>query len=282
MKEKKVDIGDLKEDSLGDDLSFPDNKGKESGEVPPFEDGKQPFMEEEPFEDDNLPFMEEELPVGPAQSNPELEGKLSSLEDRLTQLDSTLSNVRKIDEETEDKINKIEKSLEEMLHLYELVTNEMNPFVEMPSKEAQPKITSESKPKAPSTPVVEVPNSILEEDISLGGAELHLAKISNEPTFVMLMLKWLDFLVKKAGYMGMIKALLYYEELGWISEKVRSRMIKYAEEVKAEGSQYGNRTLSIKDHIVSLFFISKLQGIRISPRIYSSIIEELDELGLPE
>jgi len=96
------------------------------------------------------------------------------------------------------------------------------------------------------------------------------------------MLKWLEFLVKKAGYMGMIKALLYYEELGGISEPVRSRLIKYAEEIKTEAGQYGKRTLSIKDHIVSLFFISKLQGIKISPRVYSSVLEEIDELGLPE
>lgn len=289
MKEKKViDIGHIGDDSLQGDLPFFE-KGDDdkTEEAPPFDDDKPPFMEESPFDDDKPPFMEDELPKEAQPSNPEVEEKLTSLEGRLSQLDSTLANVRKIDEETEDKINKIERSLEEMLHLYELVTNEMNPFVELPSKEAPPqeKAMSQPQPKAAEEtpePLVNVPRSIIEEDVKFSGTELHLEKISNEPTFVMLMLKWLEFLVKKAGYMGMIKALLYYEELGWISEPVRSRLIKYAEEIKAEAGQYGKHTLSIKDHVVSLFFISKLQGIKISPRVYSSVLEELDELGLPE
>jgi archaellum component FlaD/FlaE len=270
MKEKKViDLGDLKEETLQGDLPFLEDEGKEvkeakEAESPPFE-----FPTEEALED-KPPFMVEGAPEEPKVVDSAVEDKISSLEERLAQLDSTLANVRKLDEETEEKINKIEKSLEEMLHLYELVTNEMNPFVEVPKKEEAPPAK------------VDMPLLKEERTIKVEERELHLDKISNEPTFLMLMLKWLEFLLKKAGYVGMIKALLYYEELGWISESVRSKLIKYAEEIKSDGAYYGKRSLSIKDHMVSLFFISKLQGIRISPSVYASVLEELQELGLQE
>lgn len=275
MKGKKViDIGNLNEETLqGDPPFFESKDSKESKEALPFE---LPG-DEEVFSEDKPPFMVEASPDEPSMANPEVEDKISALEERLTNLDSTLANVRKIDEETEDKINKIEKSLEEMLHLYELVTNEMNPFVEVQKKEAPQQAT----PKEEKSPV-DVEKSLFKDEIKIGEKELYLDKIKNEPTFLMVMMKWLDFLLKKAGYMGMIKALLYYEELGWISESVRSRMIKYAEEIKTDGAPYGKRSLSIKDHIVSLFFISKLQGIKISPSVYSAVLDELEELGLQE
>lgn len=279
MKEKKViDLGDLKEETLQGDFPFLEGdegreieESREDGESPPFE-----FPDEEALED-KPPFMVEGAPEAPKAVDPGVEDKISSLEEKLAQLDSTLANVRKLDEETEEKINKIEKSLEEMLHLYELVTNEVNPFVDVPEKKVRREVPKEGD-KSP----IEIEKSLFKEEMKFEEKELHLDKINNEPTFLMLMMKWLDFLLKKAGYRGMIKALLYYEELGWISEDVRNKMIKYAEEIKINGAPSGKRSLSIKDHIVSLFFISKLQGIKVSPSVYSAVLDELEELGLQE
>ncbi len=277
MKEKKViDLGDLDEESLQDDVPFlkddsldEGDGGRDGGEFPPFE-----FPGDE--NEDKPPFMvetgpENSQPMSPS-NNPEVHNKINTLEEKLDQLDSTLETVRKLDEETEEKINRIEKSLEEMLHLYELVTNEMNPFVDPPKKDDNDDDGVHIEPAAPVTP--EKPQYIEKPE-----KDLHLAQISNEPGSLMLVLKWLEFLLKKAGYVGMIKALLYYEELGWISETVRSKLIKIAEDIKAGGG-YGKKSLSIRDHMVSLFFISKLQGLKVSPMVYASIVEELQELGL--
>ena len=273
MKEKKViDLGDLNEDSLQGDIPFLDDdsigKDNDSGES-----GEFPFEFPDDGEEDKPPFMVEAVPETPAaKDNPEVADKINSLEEKLDQLDTTLETVRKLDEETEEKINRIEKSLEEMLHLYELVTNEMNPFVDAPKKDGDNGGKLKLEP-----PVVKKA-----ESINPVQNELHLTKISNEPSSLMLVLKWLEFLLKKAGYVGMIKSLLYYEELGWISERVRSRLIKLAEDIKARGGGYGKRPLTIRDHMVSLFFISKLQGLKISPMVYASVVEELQELGLKE
>lgn len=275
MKGKKViDLGDLDESSLQGDIPFlneksveKDNSNEDSGDFPPFE---LPDIDED---EDKPPFMIEGDSESPSKPrvDPEVEDKISSLEEKLQQLDSTLATVRKLDEETKEKINRIEKSLEEMLHLYELVTNEMNPFVELPKKEKEngEKIKGEAQ-------------TVRQDSLDLESSykEVHLTKISNEPGTLLLVLKWLEFLLKKAGYVGMIKALLYYEELGWISEGVRSRLIKYAEDIKARGGGIGRRSLTIKDHMVSLFFISKLQGLKINPMVYASVVEELQELGL--
>lgn len=275
MKEKKViDLGDLDEDSLQGDIPFLEgdsaekgNDAEESSEFPPFD------FPDEGSEEDKLPFMMDSSPeASTVEADPEVENKITSLEEKLAQLDTTLETVKKLDEETEEKINRIEKSLEEMLHLYELVTNEMNPFVDVPQKNGGN--GGEIKLEAPVVKEAE-PNET-------GQKELHLIKINNEPRSLMLVLKWLEFLLKKAGYVGMIKSLLYYEELGWISESVRSRLIKLAEDIKARGGGYGKRPLSIRDHMVSLFFISKLQGLKISPLVYASVVEELQELGLKD
>jgi flagellar protein FlaD len=275
MKEKKViDLGDLNEKSLQGDIPFLENEigGKESDngesvEFPPFD-----FLGDK-LGEDKPPFMVEGITEtsSPDNAEPVVNDKISSLEEKLEQLDTTIATVRKLDEETEEKINRIEKSLEEMLHLYELVTNDINPFVEMTKNEKG----NGGREKAET--------SVVNNDaVKASQRELHLSRINNEPGSLMLMLKWLEFLLKKAGYVGMIKALLYYEGLGWISEKVRSRLIKYAEDIKARGGGYGKRPLSVKDHMVSLFFISKLQGLKITPMVYASVVEELQELGLQD
>jgi archaellum component FlaD/FlaE len=276
MKEKKViDLGDLDEESLQGDIPFlkddslnKGDDGGEEGEFPPFE-----FPGEE--NDDKPPFMMETGAETPQSvPSPEVHDKINTLEEKLDQLDSTLETVRKLDEETEEKINRIEKSLEEMLHLYELVTNEMNPFVDTAKKDDNGGDNIDVNVKLPAPTAVEKPKQIETPETCL-----HLTQINNEPGNLMLVLKWLEFLLKKAGYVGMIKALLYYEELGWISETVRSKLIKIAEDIKAGGG-YGKKSLTIRDHMVSLFFISKLQGLKVSPMIYASIVEELQELGL--
>lgn len=252
MKEKKlIDLGDIDEKFFQDEDSsqLKDNRVviADDKEVLPFKS-----VEKFPFETQDVRLPEPGLPNAGE--------KISSLEDKMTQIDSAIANVRRTNEETEEKLSKIEKSLEGMLSVYELVTNEANPFLE--GREV--KETAEVKSDKIAKPV----------------GEICLTKISNEPSFVMLVLKWLDFLLKKAGYMGMVKVLLYYEDLGWISEAVRSRMVKYSRDLGADKRYTKEKRLSVKDHIVSLYFIAKLQGIKIDASLYSDVIGELDGLGM--
>lgn len=261
MKEKKViDLGNIDEKIFLDENSpeFGDNREviADDREVPPFEVDEKP-----PFE------MQENIGLPAGAGFSDIDGKITSLEDKMTQIDSAIANVRRTNEETDEKLTKIEKSLEGMLSVYELVTNEVNPFVEergissglVSEKTAQVEVVAKSKE-----------------------GEIRLSKMSNEPSFVMLMLRWLDFLLKKAGYKGMVRALLYYEDLGWISEEIRGRMIKYSRDLGAEKKHGKEKGLNISDHIVSLYFIARLQGIKIDTSMYSSVIEELDKLGMLE
>lgn len=269
MREKKViDLGDIDEKIFLDEDSsgFRDNREVivEEKEVPPFEaEGEKP-----PFE------MQENvgLPVGAGFSD--VEGKIASLEDKMAQIDSAIANVRRTNEDTDEKLGKIEKSLEGMLSVYELVTNEVNPFVEERGLRGTMDMKTSVLVSEKTVPAAEVAAKPKEE--------ICLTKISNEPSFVMLMLKWLDFLLERAGYMGMIKVLLYYEDLGWISEAVRGRMIKYSRDLGAEKKYAKGKGLTVRDHIVSLYFITKLQGIKLDAGIYSSVVGELENLGMLE
>lgn len=242
---------------------------------------------------------------------PEFEKKLVSLESKMSQIDSVLANVRRANEETSEKLGKIEKSMEGILSIYELVTNEINPFIssEKKGKAEEYAAAPASKPaEALSIPIPELqehkesakrgnghdsepsiedllkPMSF-EEEVSqtrMLDRSFRLERINEDPSTIMLLLKWLDFLYRKVGYNGLFRVLLYYEDVGWVSEAARNKILRYARDMQAEGAPVQERKLKVTDHIVSLYFIAKLQGIKVSPMLYSSVVNELDQLGILE
>ena len=92
-------------------------------------------------------------------------------------------------------------------------------------------------------------------------ASIGLHKVPETPRETILLLKWLEFLLSKAGYDGLEEVLGYYVDIGWISEDVMFRMIKYARGIKMpQIPEREDGLMTTQDHIISLLFIEALKN----------------------
>ena len=61
-----------------------------------------------------------------------------------------------------------------------------------------------------------------------------LLEIPNDPERVVVLMKWLQFLVDKVGKDNLTDILEYYVDIGWISEKIVMNLIEYSEGITEE------------------------------------------------
>ena len=90
-----------------------------------------------------------------------------------------------------------------------------------------------------------------------------LKEMPNDPERVVVLMKWLQFLVDKVGKDNLSDVLEYYVDIGWISEKIVMNLIEYSEGIteEKEHREFAEKNeLQAKDHIQSLLFIQRLKG----------------------
>ena len=90
-----------------------------------------------------------------------------------------------------------------------------------------------------------------------------LQEIPNDPERIVVLMKWLQFLVDKVGNDNLSDVLDYYVDIGWISDKIVTNLIEYSEgvtEEKKHKESAEKNDLQANDHIQSLLFIQRLKG----------------------
>lgn len=90
-----------------------------------------------------------------------------------------------------------------------------------------------------------------------------LMAIPNDPERVVVLMKWLQFLVDKVGKDNLSDILDYYVDIGWLSDKIVVNLMEYSEGIteEREHKEYPDKNeLQAKDHIQSLLFIQRLKG----------------------
>lgn len=91
-----------------------------------------------------------------------------------------------------------------------------------------------------------------------------LRNVPNDPENVIVLMKWLQFLIDRCGRSYLPEILEYYVDIGWISDEAKIRLIDYSngitEEKKEGTSNKKISNLPSRDHIQSLIFIQKLKG----------------------
>jgi flagellar protein FlaD len=289
LKDKKIDLGELNEKALEEGNS----------EMPPFGEVVKTDAEDEdlpPFFSEAEDKAGDTSPLGESPSSeesfeqvaPVSNEAISQLEERVSEISDAVAKIETLVNSFDERISKIERSMESLLSVYELVTNEINPFIGY-SNGTESGNGSEQEEKREKSVLSATPEGqMLKEhvvdkemmDIKPNGERVRLTQINNDPNSLLLLFKWLDFLIKKVGYQGMIKTLLFYEEVGWITREVRDQIIKYSRDLGGTRASRGNRKLTILEHIISLFFIIKLQGLEVSPTLYSEVVNQLDESGI--
>jgi archaellum component FlaD/FlaE len=105
--------------------------------------------------------------------------------------------------------------------------------------------------------------------------------VSSDPNSVVVLMKWLQFLIDKVGKENLIDVLDYYVDVGWISEKIISNLIDYSEGITEDSKIPEKKKLSdlqAKDHIQSLLFIQRLKGEKQDKYFVERIERQLSKM----
>ncbi len=110
-----------------------------------------------------------------------------------------------------------------------------------------------------------------------------LTKVPSNPESIIVLMKWLQYLVDKCGHAYLPEILDYYVDIGWISEDAKISLLDYSngitEEVRSgETIRKGVSNLPSKDHIQSLIFIQKLKGYKFDKHFIDRIDGELSRI----
>lgn len=108
-----------------------------------------------------------------------------------------------------------------------------------------------------------------------------LQKIPSDPERIIVLMKWLQFLVDRVGKDNLSDVLDYYVDIGWISEKIVSNLIEYSEGVTEEKrlkESADKNELQAKDHIHSLMFIQRLKGGQADNYFLHRIEREINKM----
>ena len=106
--------------------------------------------------------------------------------------------------------------------------------------------------------------------------------IPNDPENVVVLMKWLQYLVDKVGKANLADVLDYYVDIGWISDKIINNLVEYSEgitEEKKEGETERKLSdLQARDHIESLLYIQRLKGNQPDSYFLSRIERKLNKM----
>lgn len=119
------------------------------------------------------------------------------------------------------------------------------------------------------------PSELLEEDMQ------PLEHIPSDPESIVVIMKWLQYLVDKVGKNNLPDVLGYYVDICWISDDVRLDLISYSKGITELPAQPGTQTphLPTKDHLQSLLFIQKLKGVQLDDRFLSKIERDMEKMA---
>lgn len=185
----------------------------------------------------------------------------------------TLQPVEKI---TDTNMQKIVETIE---RLQDRITNMENGKV---NKDIT-KYPFEKKEKIFSPKIITTDDIKINEGITRPVQEWNLdplTEIPNDPESVIVLMKWLQYLIDKCGRPNLSNILDYYVDIGWLSEDAKISLIEYShgitEESKPGESIIRNIShLPSNDHIQSLIFIQKLKGRQFDKHFIDRIDGEL-------
>ena len=110
---------------------------------------------------------------------------------------------------------------------------------------------------------------------------VRLKRLPDDVLSIMIAMKWVEFLIEKVGITNLPEVLEFYCDLGWISEEVLTKLIKYAKGTKPFHEDMDwkpEEKLTARDHMLSLLFIERLRGRKISKDLLIMLDRELKKI----
>ncbi|MDW7732221.1 MAG: FlaD/FlaE family flagellar protein [Methanolobus sp.] len=109
------------------------------------------------------------------------------------------------------------------------------------------------------------------------GQNVHLSNIMKNSSNMKLCMEWLEFLMGLVGRNNLPDILSYYEELGWITEEIRSELLHYAEGIDFY-MEKPDWKLTPDDHVKSIWFIESLAGMKVDKNRLSVIDRDIEKV----
>ncbi|WP_340819071.1 FlaD/FlaE family flagellar protein [Methanolobus sp. WCC4] len=109
------------------------------------------------------------------------------------------------------------------------------------------------------------------------GQNVHLSNIVKNSGNMKLCMEWLEFLMGLVGRNNLPDILSYYEELGWITEKVRMELLHYADGIDFY-MEKPDWKLTPDDHVKSIWFIESLAGMKVDKNRLSVIERDVEKV----
>lgn len=101
-----------------------------------------------------------------------------------------------------------------------------------------------------------------------------LQKVKNDTNSLVVILSWLEYLVKRVGINSTRDTLRYYTEtLSWITPEVFFELDKYLRGMNEMTNSQELKVINVRDHIVSLYFISKLNNKTLERRLVDAVLK---------
>jgi len=243
-------------------------------------------------------------------------GDIKTMQNDVNSIGHRLDDLEESKKSTDEKLSEMDTNMTKFLSLYELINNQYNPFVEKDEngKSVEPMtigadgntlsdkpsdsggLGTDEKPVDPTTlgdskkeeglnikfDSNDLNSSLLELDTvnieEAAGDAVPLTKLKNNTNSLVIILSWLEYMVKKVGIDETRNTLNYYTDtLKWITPEVYFDLDKYLKGMKEKNKVEQGTNLTIRDHIVSLYFISKLNERSLDPKLTRAVLQIIKE-----
>lgn len=227
---------------------------------------------------------------------------VKSLENGVNELGHRIDDLEESKKVADEKLGGIDGNMTKFLSLYELINNQYNPFVEnngivekpkeivldnigsseLSSDEVTDKIKNIDVGNSTNNKDSNLESSLLELDTlnieQAAGDAVPLTNLKNNTNSLVIILSWLEYLIKRVGIDETRNSLRYYAEtLRWIVPEVFFDLDKYLRGMKDKVNLSENERLSVRDHIVSLYFISKLNEKTLDDKLTRAVLQIIKE-----
>ncbi|MBA2861670.1 FlaD/FlaE family flagellar protein [Methanococcus maripaludis] len=177
--------------------------------------------------------------------------------------------VPEIIEEPEISIEHVEEPVEK------IIEQNIEPIIEFKEEPKIEKVVS----KVPLE--IEEENNMRHELAPAVETAARLQELPEDTLSTMLVFKWLEFLISRVGTGNLIDVLDYYHNLGWISGKAISKLMKVSKNMKyfhEDIDWKANECMAPEDHVVSLLYIEKLAGRPIAVEELEGMEREINRI----
>ncbi|MBP1908176.1 FlaD/FlaE family flagellar protein [Methanolobus bombayensis] len=227
-----------------------------------------------------------------------IESKMDAFADAMVMMHESIEQLTSKTDELAERTDSLDRNLLDIAETTSAITSRLEelesrpePFVKgqaNPSSKTKDKSLSsdnQSESDEVAGPELESEKGS-ETELSPKAAAVPLVRlecIKADPTSVVVLLNWIEFLMERVGRNNLMDALDYYVDIGWISEDVMSEIMAYARGIDYYVEKPTWRLLP-EDHTKSLLFIERLSGRKIDRNMLSSIDREMAKVkhGLEE